>query len=498
MSNVFKHFTQHHEESKPFLIAPTGQPIATYGDLHRSTAQYLSALISLGLRPGDRVAVQVEKSAEVLFLYFACLRGGFIYLALNTAYQKEEVRYFLSDAEPALFVADPSKAEETLSAGAAQVLTLDARGQGSLRDLADQSELTDHVEPVSADDTAVILYTSGTTGLPKGAMITHGNIVANTETLCEAWDWRSDDVMLHALPIFHVHGLFIGTHLPVLKGSSIIFLPQFDPETVLQQMSRATVFMGVPTYYTRLLSAGINAKQAQGMRLFTSGSAPLLPQTFTAFEEATEHVIVERYGMTETGMNTSNPLYGQRKPGTVGPALKDVSYRIVDGNGASLPQGKPGQLQVKGPNVFKGYWRKEAQTQAAFTADGYFDTGDVAQTDADGYVSIVGREKDLIITGGLNVYPKEIETLIDRFEGVLESAVIGVPHPDFGEAVTAIIVCEGQGEIDPAHLIQSLKDTIANFKVPKRAIIVDQLPRNTMGKVQKNVLRDDYRDLYSS
>jgi len=263
-------------------------------------------------------------------------------------------------------------------------------------------------------------------------------------------------------------------------------------------MSRATVFMGVPTYYTRLLSAGINAKQAQGMRLFTSGSAPLLPQTFTAFEEATEHVIVERYGMTETGMNTSNPLYGQRKPGTVGPALKDVSYRIVDGNGASLPQGKPGQLQVKGPNVFKGYWRKEAQTQAAFTADGYFDTGDVAQTDADGYVSIVGREKDLIITGGLNVYPKEIETLIDRFEGVLESAVIGVPHPDFGEAVTAIIVCEGQGEIDPAHLIQSLKDTIANFKVPKRAIIVDQLPRNTMGKVQKNVLRDDYRDLYSS
>jgi len=234
------------------------------------------------------------------------------------------------------------------------------------------------------------------------------------------------------------------------------------------------------------------------MRLFTSGSAPLLPQTFTAFEEATEHVIVERYGMTETGMNTSNPLYGQRKPGTVGPALKDVSYRIVDGNGASLPQGKPGQLQVKGPNVFKGYWRKEAQTQAAFTTDGYFDTGDVAQTDEDGYLSIVGREKDLIITGGLNVYPKEMETLIDRFEGVLESAVIGVPHPDFGEAVTAIIVGDGQGEIDPAHLIQSLKDTIANFKVPKRAIIVDQLPRNTMGKVQKNVLRDDYRDLYSS
>jgi malonyl-CoA/methylmalonyl-CoA synthetase len=498
MSNVFQHFTQHHQESKPFLIAPTGQPIATYGDLHRSTTQYLSALISLGLQPGDRVAVQVEKSAEVLFLYFACLRGGFIYLALNTAYQKEEVRYFSSDAEPALFVADPLKAEEALSAGAAKVLTLDARGQGSLRDLADQSELTDHVEPVSADDTAVILYTSGTTGLPKGAMITHGNIIANTETLCEAWDWRSDDVMLHALPIFHVHGLFIGTHLPVLKGSSLIFLPQFDPETVLQQMPRATVFMGVPTYYTRLLSAGINAKQAQGMRLFTSGSAPLLPQTFTAFEEATGHVIVERYGMTETGMNTSNPVHGQRKPGTVGPALKDVSYRIVDGNGASLPQGEPGQLQVKGPNVFKGYWRKEAQTRAAFTADGYFDTGDVAQTDADGYVSIVGREKDLIITGGLNVYPKEIETLIDRFEGVLESAVIGVPHPDFGEAVTAIIVGDGQGEIDPAHLIQSLKDTIANFKVPKRAIIVDQLPRNTMGKVQKNVLRDDYRDLYSS
>lgn len=496
MSNVFQFFTQHHIPDKPFLIAQDGEMIASYGDLYRRTGQYLSALIALGLKPSDRVAVQVEKSPEVFFLYFACLRAGLVYLPLNTAYQKEEIRYFLSDAEPALFIADPDKAEETQSLGAAKVLTLDEKGRGSLREFADQQVVSEHIEPVSPDDTAAILYTSGTTGRPKGAMITHANVIANTVTLSAAWLWTSDDVMLHALPVFHVHGLFVGTHLAVLQGSSIIFLPQFDPSVVLNQLQHATVFMGVPTYYTRLLNAGINEEHTQGMRLFTSGSAPLLPQTFKAFERATGHVIVERYGMTETGMNTSNPLNGERKPGTVGPALPDVSYRIVDSAGAPVSQGEPGQLQVKGPNVFKGYWRKEEQTRDSFTADGFFDTGDVAQMDADGYISIVGRGKDLIITGGLNVYPKEIETLIDRFEGVLESAVIGVPHPDFGEAVTAVIVSDGQQEVNPEHLIQSLKDTIANFKVPKRVIIVDQLPRNTMGKVQKNVLRDTYNDLF--
>ncbi|MGB1737514.1 MAG: AMP-binding protein [Pseudomonadales bacterium] len=496
MSNAFTQFTQNHQPEKPFLTSAGGEVLATYADFETETGRYLDALSTLGIKPGDRVAVQVEKSPQVLFLYFACLRGGIIYLALNTAYQKEEIRYFIEDAEPALFVADPAKATEAAALGAKLVHTMDRDGTGSLRDLASRSASSDHVEPVSVDDTAVILYTSGTTGRPKGAMITHGNIVSNTRTLCQAWQWSSTDVMLHALPIFHVHGLFVGTHLPVMEGSSIIFLPQFQPAEVLNQLPNATVFMGVPTYYTRLLDAGISQSHTATMRLFTSGSAPLLPQTFAAFEEATGHTIVERYGMTETGMNTSNPISGPRKPGTVGLPLEGVLYRIVDDEGSPVGRMTPGNLQVKGPNVLKGYWRKPEQTAASFSEDGYFDTGDIAETDEDGYVKIVGREKDLIISGGLNVYPIEVETVINRDPGVVESAVIGVPHADFGEAVIAVIVCSDQSQLAPESLIEHLKASIANFKVPKRIIIVDQLPRNTMGKVQKNALRAQYEKLF--
>ncbi|MCB1646268.1 MAG: AMP-binding protein [Pseudomonadales bacterium] len=496
--NVYELFHDRFQRGADFLRTPDNEALYSYQDLHRISAQYANRFTELGLQKGDRVIVQTGKTPAFLFIYFACLRAGLIFLPLNTAYRHDELAYFAGNAEPSLIVCDP--ASETLFrdiVGSStenqrcEILTLDINGEGSVIVDREATEFTP--VDVNDDDVAVILYTSGTTGQPKGAMITHGNLAANGLALHEAWGWQDGDVMLHALPVFHIHGLFVATHLPVLNASPIIFLNSFDPTEVTRLLPHATVYMGVPTNYVRLLNhGGLSPEVCGKMRLFTSGSAPLLTQTFEAFTAATGHEIVERYGMTETGMNTSNPLQGKRKPGTVGPVLPGVEARVVDGEGRELPDGETGGLEVRGANVFRGYWRMPEKTAEEFTPDGYFRTGDQARRDADGYISIVGRSKDMIITGGLNVYPKEIESVIDKLPGVVESAVIGLPHPDFGEAVTAVVVREAEASISEAEIITALKNKLANFKVAKQVYFVGELPRNTMGKVQKNILRDTY------
>jgi malonyl-CoA/methylmalonyl-CoA synthetase len=470
----------------------------SFADLDAETARYARLLAGLGLRRGDRVAVQVEKSPNALFFYLGCLRAGLIYLPLNTAYRDLEVEYFLENARPGLTVCAPQRLEAVRRLADAQhvahVRTLDASGDGSLH--REARALAPHypVDDVVADDVAVVLYTSGTTGRPKGAMITHRNLAANALALHKAWGWRPGDVLLHALPIFHIHGLFVACHGALLNASKMLFHPKFNVTAVLRALPKATVFMGVPTYYTRLLAEPTFGKEAcRNMRLFTCGSAPLLPQTFHAFRERTGHTILERYGMTETGMNTSNPLDGPRLPGTVGPPLPGVAVRMVGNDGNEVAIGEVGELLVKGDNVFKGYWRMPEKSAEEFTADGYFHTGDLARVDANGYVSIVGRAKDLIISGGLNVYPKEIEGYLDQIEGVLESAVIGVPHSDLGEAVVAILVPKpGAAALSENTVLSALRAQIAAFKIPKRVFVATELPRNTMGKVQKNLLRERY------
>lgn len=470
-----------------------------YRDLEQASARYARFLTGLGLKPGDRVAVQTEKTSQALFFYLGCLRTKLIYLPLNTGYRQTEIEYFLDDAAPRFVLCDPDALDAvralTSARGIEHVFTLDAHGRGTLADAC--ADIAPAFATVTAgnDDVAVILYTSGTTGKPKGAMLTHGNLVSNAQALHQAWGWRADDVLLHALPLFHIHGLFVACHCALLGASTLLFLTKFDVATVVRLLPRATVFMGVPTYYTRLLANPAFGRATCGhMRLFISGSAPLLAQTFEEFHARTGHTILERYGMTETGMNTSNPLDGARIPETVGPPLPGVSVRIVSSDDHELPAGEVGQLLVKGPNVFKGYWRQPDNAAEIFTADGYFRTGDLARRDANGYVAIVGRAKDLIITGGLNVYPKEVETYIDGLDGVTESAVIGLPHPDLGEAVTAVVVrASGHQDMTEASLLQTLKQKIAGYKVPKRVFFVAELPRNAMGKVQKNILRDRYR-----
>jgi len=479
------------------LETPAGERF-TYGALDHESARYTQLLGALGLKRGDRVAVQIEKSPAALFFYLACLRAGLIYVPLNTAYRDLELEHFLDDAEPALVVCAPERLDAmralTAARGIAAVHTLDAAGRGSLNEAAHSCNPRADVEPVGADDIAVILYTSGTTGRPKGAMITHRNLASNATALHQAWGFRDGDVLLHALPIFHIHGLFVACHTALLNVSTMLFLPKFDAASVIAQLPRASVFMGVPTYYTRLLAEPAFGRDVcRNMRLFTCGSAPLLPQTFHEFRERTGHTILERYGMTETGMNTSNPLDGIRRPGTVGPALPGVAIRIADDKDRDVAVGDVGQLLVKGGNVFRGYWRMPEKTAEEFTADGFFRTGDLARLDSDGYVSIVGRAKDLIISGGFNIYPKEIEGYLDKLDGVLESAVIGAPHPDFGEAVVAVIVRKPDGAaLTEAGVITALKSQIAGFKVPKRVFFTGALPRNTMGKVQKNLLRERY------
>ncbi len=480
----------------------------SWRDLERGSAKIANLLASLKLPAGARVAAQVEKSPEALMLYLATIRAGFVYLPLNTAYRADEMAYFIENASPAVLVCTPGNfgwvTQIAFSRGTAHVFTLDelppggqGRNSGSL--LARALHFDDGFEtvPRAADDLAAILYTSGTTGRSKGAMLTHGNLASNIATLHAQWQWRRGDVLLHALPLFHIHGLFVAAHGALWNGSKMIFLSRFDSTAVIGQLPRATVFMGVPTYYVRLLSdpafADQGARRACAqMRLFISGSAPLLTETFTQFAERTGHTILERYGMSETAMLTSNPYEGERRAGTVGPALPGVSVRVVDANGLPCGAGEIGDIQVQGPNVFKGYWQMPEKTAEEFSADGYFKTGDVGRFDAEGYLSIVGRSKDLIISGGYNVYPKEIESIIDDLDGVQESAVVGLPHPDFGEAVTAIVVPRKGRELSEQAVISALKLKIANFKVPKRVHFVDELPRNTMGKVQKNVLRERF------
>jgi malonyl-CoA/methylmalonyl-CoA synthetase len=477
----------------------------TWRDLERGTAMLANLLDSLALPAGSRVAVQTEKSVEALMLYLAVLRAGLVYLPLNTAYQRDEIAYFIGNAEPAVVVCTSRHfgwvSRLAFAAGSAHVFTLDDDRSGSLLQRA--AVHGDRHTPArrGADDLAAILYTSGTTGRSKGAMLSHGNLLSNAQVLKDYWGWRPGDVLIHVLPIFHVHGLFVASHGALLNGSRMLWFSRFDPKAVVARLPDATVFMGVPTLYVRLLNEpGLNHAACAHMRLFVSGSAPLLIETFNEFRERTGHTILERYGMSETVMLTSNPWHpsaGERRGGTVGFVLPSVGVRAVDDAGTPCPAGEIGNIQVRGPNVFQGYWRMPEKTAEEFTADGWFKTGDVGKIDAQGYVTIVGRSKDLIISGGFNVYPAEIEATLNELPGVAESAVVGVPHPDFGEAVVAVVIARPGTAPDPAALIAGLKSRIANFKVPKQVFVVGELPRNTMGKVQKNLLREQHRGLFA-
>ena len=491
MTNVYNLFSSGAKLGTSFIKDNQGNTRYFYDQFDSLTSQYANLLRTSGVKAGDRVMVQVEKSPESLLFYFACLRFGCIYLPLNTAYKVDELAYFINDAEPTLILCDPKRESLFRQLSSAKIFTLDNEGRINA-DLDDQ--IFDTADRL-ADDVAVIIYTSGTTGRPKGAMISHGNIESNSKVLSKSWGWQTNDVMLHALPIYHVHGLFVGSNLPVMNGSPITFLNRFDAAEIIALLPKSTVYMGVPTNYTRLLAQPELAREScKNMRLFISGSAPLLTHTFNDFSERTGHTIIERYGMSETGMNTSNPLTGTRKGGTVGPPLSGITCRIVDDQGIQVAKNKTGHLELKGPNVFTGYWRMPEKTAAEFSPDGFFRTGDLASQDEDDYISIVGRNKDLIISGGLNVYPKEIETLLDNLDGVAESAVIGLPDPDFGEAVSAVIVTDGTKKLQPTDITAYVKEKVANFKVTKHVFFVDELPRNAMGKVQKNKLREMFTD----
>ncbi|HJV86774.1 MAG TPA: malonyl-CoA synthase [Noviherbaspirillum sp.] len=499
-ANLYALFTSRFPQDRASCCIETHDGLFyTWNDLDRATAKIANLLAGLNLPKDSRIAVQVEKSPEALILYLATIRAGYIYLPLNTAYRAAEIEYFVGNAEPAVVVCSPQNfgwvSKIAFKCGTQHVFTLGDDRQGSLLVRAAlQSNSFDTVER-RPDDLAAILYTSGTTGRSKGAMLTHDNLASNAKVLHDYWHWQPGDVLLHALPLFHVHGLFVASHGALLNGSKMIFLPKFDAADVMRHLPRSTVFMGVPTYYVRLLAeASFDRKACANMRLFVSGSAPLLTDTFNEFIERTGHTILERYGMSETTMLVSNPYEGKRKGGTVGLPLTGVSVRVVKGDGTPCAADEIGDIQVKGPNVFKGYWRMPEKTAEEFTADAYFKTGDVGKFDADGYLSIVGRSKDLIISGGYNVYPKEIESFIDEMEGVTESAVVGVPHHDFGEAVTAVIVPRPGSTLTEVDVIAYLKSRIANFKVPKRVFFLQDLPRNTMGKVQKNVLREQFKN----
>lgn len=471
----------------------------TYAELDQRAAQMAGALVAAGAQPGDRIAAQVEKSVANLVLYLAVVRAGGVFLPLNTGYTDTEVAYFVGDAEPRVFICDPDREQAfQLRFPDLKLLTLDAEGRGTLATAAAAAGAGQAVAPREPEDLAAICYTSGTTGRSKGAMLSHRALVANAETLVNLWGFTADDTLIHALPIYHVHGLFVATNVTLMAGARMIFQPRFEPGAVLKACQEATVLMGVPTFYSRLLGdARLTRENVAAMRLFVSGSAPLLAQTHKDWEARTGHRILERYGMTETGMNTSNPLRGERRAGSVGPALPDVAVRVVDPDtGTELPVGQVGMIEVKGPNLFSGYWRMPEKTAAEFRTDGFFITGDLGVIDLDGYISIIGRDKDLIITGGLNVYPKEVEMEIDALPGVVESAVIGLPHADFGEAVTAVVAV-GQGPAPlEADILAALSQRLARFKQPKRVLFVADLPRNAMGKVQKARLREQHGALY--
>ena len=478
----------------------TGEEVS-YKAFFANAERMAQALVDAGVKPGDRVAVQAPKTQAMLELYVATVLAGGVFLPLNTAYTASEITYFLTDAEPRIFVCDP-KCEDELSAvakdaGVDQVLTIGADEGGSLPERRDAAAPGFTPAPRGPDDLAAILYTSGTTGRSKGAMLTHRALASNAQTLKDSWHFSADDVLIHALPIFHTHGLFVATNITLLAGSSCIFMSKFDADDILGYMPDATVLMGVPTFYVRLLETEGVGKASVNMRLFVSGSAPLLAETHDRWRDVTGHAILERYGMTETNMNTSNPYDGDRRAGTVGFPLPGVEVIVTDpATGAPLPQGEIGVLEVRGPNVFAGYWKMPDKTAEELRDNGFFITGDLGRIDADGYVHIVGRGKDLIISGGYNIYPKEIELVIDDLPGVVESAVIGVPHKDFGEAVVAVIVAQDGVEISAKDVSNMIKDNLARFKQPKRIEFVQALPRNAMGKVQKNVLREAYDGVF--
>ncbi|MEZ0314638.1 MAG: malonyl-CoA synthase [Myxococcota bacterium] len=483
------------------IATPDGERF-TYADLISSAGRLANVLVARGVKPGDRVAAQIEKSVQAIVLYLATVRVGAAYLPLNTAYTLAELEYFLGDAEPRLVVCDPAKREGIAAIAnkvEASVETLDAKGKGTLTDAAATAPAAYATAESAGDDIAAILYTSGTTGRSKGAMLTHDNLVSNALTLKETWRFTADDVLIHALPTYHIHGLFVATNVALFAGASMTFLPKFDAESILALMPSSTALMGVPTFYVRLLQQpGLNVQATSRMRLFVSGSAPLLAETHREWSARTGHAILERYGMTETNINTSNPYDGERMPGAVGLPLPGVSVRICEPEtGKELARDAIGMIEIKGPNVFKGYWRMPEKTAAEFRADGFFITGDLGKIDERGYVHILGRGKDLVITGGFNVYPKEIEEEIDAIPGVSESAVIGVPHHDFGEGVTAVVVRSGAAPVDESSILAVLEGRLAKFKLPKRVLFVDELPRNTMGKVQKSVLRERFADLYA-
>lgn len=503
-ANLYAHFQDRFPADPDSLLLRTAQGEAlSYAQADAGAARLADALLRSGASPGDRVTVQVHKSPENLLLYLACLRAGLIYHPLNTAYTASELAYFINDAQPSIVVCDESALntfsqllhKEAATTQAIEVLTLNADGSGTLMQrVAELPEPPDDAEVYNADgsETAALLYSSGTTGQPKGIMLTHDNLSKNVETLVDIWGFTPSDCLLHALPIYHVHGLFVGVGCVLMSGASMIWHSRFDAEEVLAALPNCTVMMGVPTFYTRLLSKPeFSAGACASMRLFVSGSAPLHADTFAEFANRTGHRILERYGMTETGMNSSNPLHGERLAGTVGPALPGVTLRVVDEAGEEVAVGDTGVLQVRGPNVFPGYWRNPEKTAEDLSEDGFFTTGDLACINAAGYLSIVGRAKDMIISGGLNIYPKEIEAVIDELPMVLESAVIGVPDADFGESVMAVVV-PADAEVDEASVLSHCRSKLAAFKAPKHIEILDTLPRNAMGKVQKKVLRERY------
>ncbi len=500
-ANFYTQLSSSFDRNAIAFETPDGTSV-TYGEVDRASARAANALEGLGLEPGDRVSVIAQKSLTYLWIYLGCLRGGFIFHPLNPGYTARELEFFFSNAGTRVLIYDPTLADTVISASAnissiKRRIELTATGGGEFEELCRTGTETYNDRACDFDVTAALLYSSGTTGQPKGIRITHGALAANAATLADAWGFSAEDVLVHALPVFHVHGLFIVLGPALMRGTRIRFLASFDTKTVIEQLKGATMMAGVPTYYGRLLNeASFGAVDCTSVRVFISGSAPLSEAAFREFEARTGHAILERYGMTETGINTSNPLNGERKPGSVGPALPDVELRIVNDQLVPVPTGEVGDIQVRGANVFPGYWNLPEADSKAFVDGGWFDTGDQGYLDEDGYVFIVGRSKDLIISGGLNVYPKEVEREIEKIDGIAEAAVFGVPHDDFGEAVVAAVLVRSGQQLAEAGAIRTLKDVLAAFKVPKKLLVLNELPRNSMGKVQKNVLRETYRALF--
>lgn len=502
MSNLYE--TLRISETSPTKTFATfpGGAMVTYGDLAANSARYANAMVQCSVKPGDRVAIQAEKCIEMLFVYLATLRIGAVLLPANPAYTLPELDHILRDAEPALLICAPATKAELEERGIGQRLrveTLDASGNGSLPTLAANCAANFETCERADDDLAALLYTSGTTGRPKGAMLSHANLASNALALKDSWGFTADDVLLHALPIFHTHGLFVATNVTLAARASLIFLPRFSLPEVLDALGQATVMMGVPTYYIRLLGdPAFDRDKAASVRLFISGSAPLSADVHREFAERTGHAILERYGMTETNMNTSNPYHGERRAGTVGFPLPGVDIRITGlESGQPLERGEVGMIEISGPNVFKGYWNMPEKSAEEFR-DGYFVSGDLGLIDRDGYVHIVGRGKDLIISGGFNIYPAEVEKAIDELPQVRESAVIGIDHPDLGEGVVAVVAPHDESFADASNVKHALSNRLARFKQPREIIFVKELPRNAMGKIQKAVLRERYASLFDA